>query len=475
MSELPDDLYDAIPPSLCRVAECLDVGHERDTYLTGVLPVASGAMPMVRFRYGSQWLSPNLYTAVIAPAGSGKGKFRIAKRCGLPLDERLYQQSRHEIEEWERRADTGDEDLGPRPHERTLFLPGDTSAAAMKRHLKANPASVMFETEFKTVGTVLGQEWGQFRDVMLKAAHNESVTVSRSGEDLLRIGHPALSAAISGTPSTFTEIIDDVEDGLFSRFLMYRFETESEWVPQFQDESDEELDHAVEVVSSKLDGLHEALSRREDPLYCTFPRERQKQHTKTCRSVLGALKSQGIPKTLHANVKRGGLAALRIASLFSIFRRYSEGGRVENAKSIAISERDLYAGLQLAFCYTAHALHIADRLTAADDEEGLHAGHREYLNALPDGAFDTAEADDIAEELGIHERKARRWRKKFASRGLLVDEGYGSWRRPQKLNDGNAIQLHSIVRMGFPKVGDMDDRPRLDGENVQPVTTQASL
>jgi len=472
MNSFPSDIYEHLPITISRIAECLKEGHERDTFLTGIIPVAAGAMPNARFKYGGHWISLNIYTAVIAPAGSGKGKFRIAKECGRKLDERLYEESRRRIEEWEREQQMGEEDLGPRPQERTFFLPGDTSAAAMKKHLKANPHSVMFETEFKTVGTVLTQEWGQFGDVMLKAAHNESVTSSRSGEDLLRIGHPALSAAISGTPSTFSEIIEDVEDGLYSRFLLYSFRSEAEWVPQFQDETDEKLDDAVEAASKRLDSLHRQLADRGEPLYIDFPKARREQHTKACRAAFSTVKESDVSEVLYANVKRSGLAALRIAAVFSILRRDELGARLSNAKSVEISETDLYVGLVLAFGFLSHAIEIAEDLEGDNELKGLSEEQRRYLDELPGGAFDTSEADEIASDMGIYDRKAQRWRRKFADRGLLIDAGYGSWRRPSPQSTDGSISLCSIARMVFDDRNNLHDTPHVEGQDTQPDAVQ---
>lgn len=464
-TRLPSEAYEYLPGTLSDVAKCLDVGHERDTFLTGVLPVCAGAMPNVLLRYGGQWLSLNLYTAVIAPAGSGKGKFRVAKRCGNELDERLYKESRMEIERWEERKESEEEEAGPRPHERTLFLPGDTSASEMKHMLQSNPHSVMFETEFKTVGTALSQDWGQFRDVMLKAFHNESVTVARRKDDILRIGHPSMSAALSGTPSTFREVIEDVEDGLFSRFCFYTFEAETEWVPQFADDVDWELDDATDDAAERLDNIHRTLSERDEPLYITFPGRIREKHTQACKTALEALKSQDVPKSLHPNVKRAGLNALRFGSIFSLLRLDERAVDLSEPKTVAISEADLRGGLYLAFAYLSHALRVADEMEASDGKKGLHEGHKEYLEALPSGAFDTKDANDVAENLGIGDRKARRWRKKFVEKGLLVDEGYGSWRRPSSESAAGVLSVHSLLSVLFDRNGDgLDTRPSVEDE-----------
>ena len=324
----------------------------------------------------------------------------------------------------------------------------------------------MFETEFKTVGTALSQDWGQFRDVMLKAFHNESVTVARRKDDMLRIGHPSMSAAISGTPSTFREVIEDVEDGLFSRFCFYTFESETEWVPQFADDTDWELEEATEKAAERLDNIHRTLTERNEPLYVTFPGEVRKKHTQACRSALEGLKSQNVPKCLHPNVKRAGLNALRFASMFALLRLDERATDLSEPKSVAISMADLRGGLYLAFSYLSHALRVADDMEAADGKKGLHDGHKEYLEALPDGAFDTKDADRVAEELGINDRKARRWRKKFVEKGLLVDAGYGSWRRPSSDSVAGVLSVHSLLSVLFDRNGEVDTQPSIEGEEA---------
>lgn len=460
-TQLPAEVYEHLPDTLREIVDCLDVGHERDTFLTGVLPVCAGAMSNVRLRYGGEWLSLNLYTGVIAPAGAGKGKVRVAKRCGKKLDERLYEESQDEIKRWK---EAEDQEVGSRPQERTLFLPGDTSASEMKHMLQANPHSVMFETEFKTVGNALSQDWGQFRDVMLKAFHNESVTVARRKDDILRIGHPAMSAALSGTPSTFREVIEDVEDGLFSRFCFYMFEAETEWVSQFSDDQDWELEESTEEAANRLDNINRTLTQRDEPLYITFPDSVRADHTEACTIVLEALKSQDVPKSLHPNVKRAGLNALRFASIFALLRLDERAVDLSEPKSVAISEGDLRGGLYLAFAYLSHALQVAEQMEATDGKKGLHEGHKEYLHALPEGAFDTTDANRIAEELGIGERKARRWRNKFVQKGLLVDAGHGQWRRPSSESVAGVLSVHSILSVLFDRNGDLDRRPTVENE-----------
>jgi hypothetical protein len=165
-------------------------------------------------------------------------------------------------------------------------------------------------------------------------------------------------------------------------------------------------------------------------------------------------------------VKRAGLNALRFASIFALLRLDERATDLGEPKSVAISMADLRGGLYLAFSYLSHALRVADDMEATDGKKGLHDGHREYLEALPEGAFDTGDANRIADQLGIGERKARRWRKKFVEKGLLVDAGYGSWRRPSSDSVAGVLSVHSVLSVLFDRNGELDRRPTVEGEDA---------
>jgi hypothetical protein len=152
--------------------------------------------------------------------------------------------------------------------------------------------------------------------------------------------------------------------------------------------------------------------------------------------------------------------------MFALLRLDERATDLSEPKSVAISMADLRGGLYLAFSYLSHALRVADDMEAADGKKGLHDGHKEYLEALPDGAFDTKDADRVAEELGINDRKARRWRKKFVEKGLLVDAGYGSWRRPSSDSVAGVLSVHSLLSVLFDRNGEVDTQPSIEGEEA---------
>jgi hypothetical protein len=239
-----------------------------------------------------------------------------------------------------------------------------------------------------------------------------------------------LSVALSGTPETFREIVNGVEDGLFSRFCFYSYDGDVSWKSQFWDDTDDVRRDAIDRASIRLDDIHERLASRDDPLWVVMPDALKKKHTDVFNTALKALKSQGVSESLIPNVLRAGLAAFRIAALCSLLRVEDNAGSIDEAQSVEVSMMDLHTGCLLALAYVRHAMRVAGELSEDDSRENLHQGHCEYLDELPTGRFQTQDADRIAEEIGVGQRKAQRWRKKFVHKGLLTDLEHGWWERP---------------------------------------------
>ncbi|WP_103028036.1 DUF3987 domain-containing protein [Salinibacter altiplanensis] len=447
---ISDGVYQALPRTLRDVANTLNEGHERDAFLTGALPVLAGCLPATQFWYGGHWLSLNLYTAVVAEAGSGKGKMKRGRKLGKPLDEHLKETSREKMRAWERKKkDEDTQDLDPKPPYQRLFLGADASAAAMKESLNACPHAVLFETEFKTLSTALSQEWGQFRDVLLKGFQNETVEVDRKSEVPLLIKHPAPSMAVSGTPGTFSDVIEDTEDGLFSRFAFYCFEEPVTWISQFRDASSFGLEDATDQAASRLTEMYRAQMAREEALRLRFNDEVKWLIDNVFQFLTERWKAIGVSRSLHSNLKRAAVRALRIAAIMHVMRHFEDEPQSVKISTEAahigpddiepeVGLQDAVIGLRLALTYLSHALKIAESGDPDASSDGLNSARKElnqeqrrYLDALPEGEFSTEESRAIAEETGIAESTTKRWRSGiFKDKGLLIDVKHGVWEKP---------------------------------------------
>jgi hypothetical protein len=427
----PPALYDLLPETLRRVMRAFDTDRERAVFLAGALPVLAGACPNVLLRYGRQWLALNLYFLAVAPAGSGKGSLRHARRMGEKIHTRLLDESKRALKDWKERRDSEEAEAGPRPPMRTLYAAGDNSAAGLKEELAANRHGVIFETEIKTVTTALAQEWGQYRDVLLKGAHNETLTWKRKDKEPIHVERPAPAVALSGTARSFSEIITDPEDGLFSRCLFLTFGGGTDFRNMFEDDSDAALDEALGKAAGRLDELRQALERRDEPLYVKIGDAERERIVKAGRYATAQVKRSGVGNHFLSNVRRAALAAFRVAGLLRVLRLHEEGKSLASARTVEVSADDVEAGLTVALACLEHAAFLSGKLRDEHRLKGLKGEKRAYFKALPAGTFDTDTATTIAGQFSFSLRTARRYLKAFAEDGLLSDARHGEWRKPK--------------------------------------------
>jgi hypothetical protein len=410
---------------------------------------------------------------------------RHARKMADGLHERLREESRRDIEEWERRQEDPDVDApGRRPPDRRFYIEADNSAANLKHSLSDAPHGVIFETEFKTLSTVLSQEWGQFRDVLLKGFQNEPVEVGRVTEDPVYIHHPAPSLAVSGTPGTFSEVISDTEDGLFSRFAFYEFDAEPEWKSQFGSVGESPLDAAVDRASKTLgggdgrNGMYDQLLHRDEPLYIQFTDDAQQKIDDACTFVMGDWKSRGVRPALYSSLKRAAVRALRIACVMRLMRLHEDGKMLGAPKTVEVGVRDALLGLDVAFTYLAHSLRIAAAFGADNDRDGLTRRQQEFLDALPSEPFTTGEAKDTADDIGGFARSAQRWLKSWAQDTTLVQKvKHGVWEKtapaPGAENVAGVMSVISVISVirGTTSTTDSPsiDPPQQNGRHKSPA------
>lgn len=76
-----------------------DNPRKRDVFLTSALCIISGCMPKVQGVYDQERVYPHLFSFIIAPAASGKGVLKNAKRLGDKIDKRFEEASKAQMKE----------------------------------------------------------------------------------------------------------------------------------------------------------------------------------------------------------------------------------------------------------------------------------------------------------------------------------------------------------------------------------------
>jgi hypothetical protein len=233
-----------------------------------------------------------------------------------------------------------------------------------------------------------------------------------------------------------------MENGLFSRFLFYRFERTFEWTSQFGERSGT-LEQSLQGAGEAFLRAHRRLSAREAPLWVTLPDALREVHTRAFRSLTEKWRNEGsVPPPLQASLTRAGLQAVKIAVVLRGVRLAESGIPPGPVTSVELGARDMEAGLRLALTYLLHAIGVGTRFHGGDDlqdagpqeEAGfakqkrrLTERQQEYLEALPEETFSTAEAKELAGRFGTSKRGVQRWLKKWRKAGLLRKPKRGTW------------------------------------------------
>jgi hypothetical protein len=230
--QIPSDVYNELPEILKESASMFQDAIEKDVFLIGAISVISSCLPNVEGIYFDEPHSAHLYSFITAPAGSGKGKLKWAKYFGLKIHKAMVAQSLRAKEEYERELENynnlnkNQRQGAERPREpkrKMFYIPANSSSSAFIQALSDNDfKGIIFETEADTLAGTLKQEWGNFSDILRKAFHHESTNMfRRKDNEHIEIEDPHLAIALSGTPKQVHNMMPDVENGLFSRFLYY--------------------------------------------------------------------------------------------------------------------------------------------------------------------------------------------------------------------------------------------------------------
>ena len=163
-STLSNSIYDNLPEPLRDLFTTIDNPYERDILLLGTLTVLSGCMPNVIGFYDRKWVSPNLYTFIEAPAGSGKGVLSWTRLVGMEIHKMLLEETtlaKKQFEELKReKIKLKDADVSAlkEPPYKLLFVPANNSASSVVQTLSENDgAGILFSTEADTLANALAQ------------------------------------------------------------------------------------------------------------------------------------------------------------------------------------------------------------------------------------------------------------------------------------------------------------------------------
>jgi hypothetical protein len=334
-----------------------------------------------------------------------------SKYFGQAIHDHLTEQSRNERAAFESelerynnltKAQRQGVERPEQPPRKMFFIPANSSSSAFIQALSDNNFSgVIFETEADTLADTFKQEWGNFSDVLRKAFHHESTSMfRRKDNEFIEIRDPHIAIALSGTPKQVHNMMPDVENGLFSRFLYYAFEDNSEFKNPFVSHRPVNYTDFFLEKSGIIFELYQQLNNLREPISFQLTEEQGQQFTEQFNAMLSRNKLL-LGRDFDANIKRLGLITFRVAMILSALRIPEEG---ELPNPMICSDLDFQTAMIVATTLEKHAIAVFQNLPNND----LKGAKLKFFEKLPQ-QFDRQGYLKVAEELGIHPKTAEKY------------------------------------------------------------------
>jgi hypothetical protein len=301
---LHKNLFDKLPQLLKSICENGSTENEKDLLLLSTLAVASGCLLKCSGIYRNETTYPNIFLFLIARAASGKGKMRYTRSLPRKFEESM-----------KLRAQLTPQQISMKK----LFIPANSSGASFADLLHENGGKgILFAPEADTLANALEQDWGNFSDSLRQGWQNEDIELSRQkNSTLIEIRDPMFSVILSGTPGQLPGLISSIENGLFSRFLFYIFESPDRWGGVGSVQDGESLRETFEKLS---DEFSKVMNYNYDN---NFSMKWSKQQEEKIDSVFEDMYEMSKQLNLQPSVIRLANSLFRICIILSAFRRCS--------------------------------------------------------------------------------------------------------------------------------------------------------
>jgi len=434
-----DDIFEALPDILRNGAAAFTQKRERDVFLTGALSILSGCLPNVAGEYARETVYPNLFAFIIAPAASGKGALKFAKKLGDKHQDHLLEcnkvaKEQYDIDAAEFKAAQRDRKKGEpvnteepeKPPFKVAFIPANSSYAKILQHIQQNEGTgIICETEADSMGNVMKQEWGGYSDMLRKAFHHETISLSRkTNDEYISIKEPKISIALSGTPGQVSNLITSAEDGLFSRFIFYAFKVEQLW-----------CDVSPYGNPINLNQHFNALSEQTFQMIQFF--EQSPTDIKLSPDQWNMINQIGqkwlTEITLFTSdeagsvAKRLGIILYRLAMIFTALRKFENG---EATREVLCTGEDFEIALNIANTFVDHSVLMFNNLPKQDSMGPFKGANnkRDFFEALPP-QFKRDEAILLGQSHNLKPRTIDNLLKDLCGKGLLAKPEYGHYQR----------------------------------------------
>lgn len=432
----PEEVYSHLPPFLDSVMRSAMSPSDRDMLLIGAITVLSSTLDKVSGVYDERIVYPNLYLFVSADAGMGKGALTLCRELVAPINAELRAVARQQLAD----SDNGKDKDVPML---ALIIPANSSASAFIKTLGDNNGTgLMFETEGDTLSQTLKSDYGNYSDTLRKAFHHEPVSLCRRKDrEFLEVDCPKLSVVLAGTPGQVRNLMQDSENGLFSRFMFFKIKFERNIrnvfvVTDSRKSKTEVFRQLGEQYKELLGKIRREASAYEVSilpfLHAHFMDHYNQLNNECCETIGNRM--QGV-------VRRNGLMAFRIMMVLTVIRHMTDDiyHSMEEGQHLKLecSDEDYHTSLTIAGTLLHHSAYMF-RLLEKPSSPALASNRndrREILyNMLPD-SFTKQEYLSVVRRLEYSESTCNKWIDRYIEENRLRHCGHSKYEKVQKTSD----------------------------------------
>lgn len=410
---LPYRIFDKLPKRIKSFIDQFKQPREKDMSLLSLIVVLSACLPNVVSRHRNKKIWAHLYLAITAGAASGKGVLADVIRVISKIETHYREIFNNELRKYKaeykayKAREIPDEPIKPKL--KTVLLPTDNSFIALFEQLYDNGGSgLMFETEIDTFVNAGNQEWANYGLLNRKATHHEPHVLDRKTlEQPLYLASPKIAMVMGGTPNQFFSLFKSIEDGLFSRHLIYAFELRKITIENpFLNDETMFFDSTIEETENFVFSMYDLLVNK------TYEVEFQwtEHQSKTLHSTFVKVFDNSDPvygEGTASIVLRYMLAASRIGMVLTAVEAF-EDGQLNDSRKLIASDQTMEVVIDILATCSQHSFLMMTNIKANSKGRTLDMKSMNMLrffNALPDGnSFKTKDAIQVGRSLNISAR-----------------------------------------------------------------------
>lgn len=418
---IPEQVYLNMPGVLKNLTNTFS-GRERDIVLLSSLGVLSCCTPNVYGIYDGDKVYPNLFVLIVAPPASGKGTMNFSKILIKKIHNKILEDSKLEysICQDQKKKDKEKNDDGC-PHLELKIIPANISTAEMYSYLDVSKNGVLItESEADTLSNMLKNDWSNYSDMLRKAFHHESVSLSRQIDNrYIEVEAPKISLVISGTPDQLQPLIKSKGNGLFSRFLMYSFDEISGFKDVFAPQA-YNYTELFEKAGEAIYTLYGKLFQLKNELQFKLTDNQHKRFVKDFRFIHADI----IKNHSHGvipNLNRHALMMYRLCMILTVLRNETD---ITNKVELVCSNRDFLTALKIIKIVLKHAIISHNSL----NDGGLSDLDEEILFSLTT-SFTRKQAIEAGHKLNVPQRTIDDKLKQWQSKKVIKKVGQGNYKR----------------------------------------------